>query len=61
MRKLEVGLTTNYFVLEFQEGLANAKSQEIKSLVDYNLALAKMEKALGTSLKNRSIRIDQIR
>lgn len=61
VRKLEVGLTTNYFVLEFQEGLANAKSQEIKSLVDYNLALAKMEKALGTSLENRSIRIDQIR
>lgn len=58
-KKLAVGLTTNYFVLEFQEQLANARSQEIKALIDYNLALAMMEKAVGTSLENRNITFRQ--
>ncbi|MCJ7679821.1 MAG: TolC family protein [Candidatus Aminicenantes bacterium] len=54
-RKLIVGLTTNYFVLQFQEELATARSQEIKALVDYNLALAKLERATGLSLQSHNI------
>jgi outer membrane protein TolC len=60
-KKLHVGLTTNYFVLEYQEALATARSNEIKALVDYNLAWAKLEKATGVSLDSRNIRIDQLR
>ena len=56
-KKLSVGLTTNYFVLQFQEELANARSMEIKSVVDFNLALARLERATGTSLETRNIRI----
>jgi len=56
-KKLMVGLTTNYFVLQYQEELATARSQEIKALVDYNLALAKLEKALGMSLAKRNIKM----
>lgn len=56
-KKLRVGLTTNYFVLQYQEELGTARSQEIKALVDYNLAWAKLDKALGTSLDKRHIRI----
>lgn len=56
-KKLEVGLTTNYFVLQFQEELTNARSMEIKSLVDYNLALASLDKAVGSSLEERGIKI----
>jgi len=54
-KKLNVGLTTNYFVLQYQEGLANARSMEIKALVDYNLSQARLEKAVGSSLQNRDI------
>ncbi len=43
-KKLDVGLTTNYFVLQYQEELANARSREIKALVDYNLSLSRLEK-----------------
>jgi outer membrane protein TolC len=57
VKKLEVGLTTNYFVLQFQEELSNARSLEIRSLIDYNLAWAKLDKAMGTSLEKHSIRI----
>ncbi len=58
-KKLSVGLSTNYFVLQYQEELANTRSQEIKTLVDYNLALARMENVLGTSLAMRNIKIEQ--
>lgn len=56
-KKLDVGLTTNYFVLEYQEALAEAQTQELKALIDYNLAWAQLEKALGTSMEKRNIRI----
>lgn len=58
-KKLSVGLTTNYFVLEYQEKLANARSMEIKALVDYSIALAKLEQVIGTSLDTRNIKISQ--
>jgi len=56
-KKLGVGLTTNYFVLQFQEELANARSMEIKALVDYNLSLARLDRASGTSLEARNVQI----
>jgi len=58
-KKLQVGLTTNYFVLQYQDELATARSQEIKSVIDYNLALARLEKATGTALENRNIKLSQ--
>ncbi len=58
-KKLNVGLTTNYFVLQYQEELANARSMEIKALVDNNLAWAKLEKVLGISLTKRNIKLSQ--
>jgi len=56
-KKLNVGLTTNYFVLQYQEELANARSMEIKALVDYNISLSRLEKAMGASLDNRNISV----
>jgi outer membrane protein TolC len=58
VKKLNVGLTTNYFVLQFQEELASSRSMELKSLVDYNLALAKLDKAMGVSLEKRNIKLN---
>lgn len=59
VKKLNVGLSTNYFVLQYQEELANARSNEIRSMVDYNLAWAKLEKTVGRSLEKRNIKISQ--
>ncbi len=56
-KKLRVGLTTNYFVLQYQEELSTAQSQEIKAIVDYNLAWAKLDKATGLSLRAHNIRM----
>jgi len=59
VKKLNVGLTTNYFVLQYQEELERERSLELKSLIDYNLAWARLEKAVGSSLEKRNIKISQ--
>ena len=59
MKKLNVGLTTNYFVLQYQEELARERSLELKAMVDYTLALARLEKSLGTNLEKRNIKTTQ--
>jgi len=59
-KKLKVGLTTNYLVLWQQRDLANARSTELKALIDYNLSLSALERTLGTSLKSKNINLAEI-
>ncbi len=49
-KKMTVGLTTNYFVLQYQAEVADVRTQELRALVEYNLSLAKLEKLTGESL-----------
>jgi outer membrane protein TolC len=58
--KLKVGLTTNFFVLQYQRDLANARSQELQAIVNYNLALAQLSRDLGVSLQEKNIKISDI-
>lgn len=55
-KKLDVGLTTNYFVLQYQDELAREEYLLLKSMVDYLIAVARLERALGTSLEKRNIK-----
>jgi len=59
-KKLKVGLTTNYLVLWQRRDLANARSAELKAIIDYNLSLSGLEKALGTSLKSKNIKVHEL-
>jgi outer membrane protein TolC len=59
-KKLKVGLTTNYLVLIHQRDLANARTSELKAVIDYNLSLAALDRTLGTSLKRKNIRLSDI-
>jgi len=59
-KKLKVGLTTNYLVLLNQRDLASAKTNELRAMIDYNLSLSSLERSLGTSLRTKGIRIDDI-
>jgi outer membrane protein TolC len=58
-KKLKVGLTTDYVVLNYQRDLANAQSAELKAVIDYNLSLADLDRAMGVSLSNRNIKITE--
>jgi len=55
MKKLSVGMSTNYFVLTYQDALASARSAELKALVDYNIAQAKIAQVTGATLETRNI------
>jgi outer membrane protein TolC len=55
MKKLNVGMSTNYFVLTYQDALASARSMELRALVDYKVALANIAKVTGSTLEERDI------
>jgi outer membrane protein TolC len=54
-KKLSVGLSTNYQVLQYQRDFANAQIAELKSLIDYSLALSRVNRVLGTTLEKHHI------
>lgn len=56
-KKLLVGLTTNYVVLQNQRDLANAQDSELRAIIDYNLSLAALDRSLGISLKKKNIQL----
>jgi outer membrane protein TolC len=58
-KKLQVGLTTNYIVLQHQRDLATARSNELRAIAEYILSQAALEKAMGISLENKNIRFRQ--
>jgi outer membrane protein TolC len=55
-KKLAVGMSTNYFVLDFQDKLANARSLELRAKIDYILSVERLEKATGVSLEKRGVK-----
>jgi outer membrane protein TolC len=55
--KLKVGMSTNFIVLTYQRDLATTQSAELRAIIDYNLSLANLDKAQGTTLKAKSIKV----
>jgi outer membrane protein TolC len=58
--KFRVGKSTNFFILQYQRDVANARTAELKSTVDYLLSLARLDRALGTTLATKEIIISDI-
>jgi outer membrane protein TolC len=58
-KKFENGMSTSFEVLTFQTDLANAQLAEITALVDYNKALADLERAKGTLLEANGLQLDE--
>ena len=55
--KRRVGMSTNYVVLSYQRDLANARISELNSIVSYNVSIAVLERAMGTSLQSKNINL----
>jgi outer membrane protein TolC len=58
--KLKVGLSTNFVVLTYQRDLSTARIAELRSIVDYTISVAALDRAMGTSLKNKNISVGQV-
>ena len=57
-KKYAVGKSTTFTVLQLQSNLTAARSQEIRSLADYNQALANLAAAEGSTLERNEITLE---
>ena len=54
-KKFEVGLSTSFNVLIFQEDLAEAQSNEIKTIIDYKQSRIRFRKNIASTLKHHDV------
>jgi outer membrane protein TolC len=59
-KRLSLGLSTNYQVLQMEEDLRNVQINSLRAKVDFWKARARMLKATGTFLKEEEISQDQM-
>ena len=55
--KFEVGMSTNFFVVQAQRDLATARDAELRAILDYQKALVEFERLQRTSLSRTGISI----
>ncbi|MGE0449091.1 MAG: TolC family protein [Vicinamibacterales bacterium] len=55
--KFEVGMSTNYFVVQFQRDLATAQNNELQAVLAYRRSLVELERLQQTSLSSSNITI----
>ncbi|MBC8284217.1 MAG: TolC family protein [Nitrospinae bacterium] len=58
-KKFEVGLSTSFNVLEFQEDLAEEQSNEIKAIIDYNKSKNRLRQVKAQTLKDNNIQLSE--
>ena len=56
-KKFEVGLSTSFNVLEFQEDLAEEQSNAIKDLIDYNKSRNRLNQVIARTLESYDIKL----
>lgn len=55
--KFEVGLSTNFFVVQAQRDLQDAQNVELRALLDYQKSIVDFERSQETSLQSAGVRI----
>jgi outer membrane protein TolC len=57
LEKLQVGMSTNYLVLQYQRDRANAQTLEIKALIDYKISLADLDRVMGVGRERHNVNV----
>ena len=55
--KFEVGMSTNYFVVQAQRDLSDAQNSELRAILNYRKSLVELERLQQTTLQNLNISI----
>jgi len=55
--KFEVGMSTNYFVVQAQRDLRDAQNSELRAVLNYRKALVEFERLQQTTLQNLGITV----
>ena len=56
-KKFEVGLSTSFNILEFQEDLAEAQSNEIKAIIDFKKSKTRFRKSIASTLNHHDVQL----
>lgn len=56
-RKLKLGQSTTFLVLELQEDLAEAQIRELDAIANYNIAIARYQQIKGTTLQANAVEL----
>ncbi|MBN2409922.1 MAG: TolC family protein [Candidatus Aminicenantes bacterium] len=57
LEKLQVGMSTNYLVLQYQRDRANAQTLELKALIDYKISLAELDRVMGVGRERQNVNV----
>jgi len=55
--KFEVGMSTNYFVVQAQRDLADARNSELRAVANYRKALVELERLQETTLQSLNVTV----
>jgi outer membrane protein TolC len=55
--KFEVGMSTNYFVVQAQRDLSDAQNSELRAVLDYRKSLVELERTQSTTLQSLNITV----
>jgi outer membrane protein len=55
--KFEVGMSTNYFVVQAQRDLSDAQNSELRAILNYRKSLVELERLQQTTLQNLNVTV----
>ena len=55
--KFEVGMSTNYFVVQAQRDLSDSRNSELRQILNYRKALVELERLQQTTLQNLNVTV----
>jgi len=58
-QRYELGLVGSEWLFTYQKNLSQAKVDEIRAIIDYKIALAALDKAMGTTLKTKGLKFKE--
>jgi outer membrane protein len=56
MQRYQLGLVSAEWLINYQNELTSARTSEIQALIDYKIAVANLERVMGTTLKAKGIK-----
>lgn len=57
LEKFRAGLSTNFFVLQYQTDLATAQGTEVRALTNYEIALSDLQRVTGMTLVSNNVNV----
>ena len=59
-QKLNLGLTTNFRMIQFEDDLVRAQNSELEATIAYLNALASLDQTLGTTLQTWGLEVERV-